>query len=168
MWIQAQLRTIGEVTTGVSQTTGNQWTRQGFVIAFPERDQNNAIAKLMNGDTLCNYVSIDLFGANAERFISLNLRPGQWLWLDIRFTVRTSDKGYKYNQISVHDIAAIAADQQPQIQMPPIAITHDAATQQAAPAPQTPAAPAVTQVGAYPAAPAQPQGGYAQQPLPFE
>jgi len=93
MKVQATLRVINDVRTGVSMATGRGWKSQDVIVAWNE--------KLADGRDYENIQLVTLHGDQVDRFAQLNPQIGQLMTVDLAFSTRQFN-GRVFNDNSLY------------------------------------------------------------------
>ena len=161
--LTGQILQASPVQSGVSQSSGNQWMSQEYLMQHSFDQQRP------------KYMSFRVFGQ--QKISQFNLQPGQWVTLSLDVNAREYN-GRWYNEISAFNVEYPAMPQQPQQQpmqmaagvpqmppqMPQQPAMQAAMPQQAMPQQPMPQQQVMTQPQAMP--PQQPMQQPAQPPMP--
>ena len=92
MQITATIKVIGEIKTGTSQASGNEWKRQDVVLGWEEPYGTE-------GRMREQLLQVSLTGKNVEKLAQLECKPGDKLTGNVDFSTRAKD-GRVYNDIA--------------------------------------------------------------------
>lgn len=92
MKINAEVRVISPVASGISSATGSPWKRQDIVLAWPET--------MPDGNNVEMRVLATLHGEDIDKFAAMNIASGTVITANIIFTTRPYN-GKVYNSVTM-------------------------------------------------------------------